>query len=237
MRFFVLVAAVVAGLVLSAGAVAVTRPEPSPPPAKPAPVPAPKPAPAPAPKPAPAPAPKPAPAPAPQPRAVVPQIPAAPAPKAVSPSPAITTPATPTPVSVLTQPQGSQAPAPSGDQGSSRPSGCLDIEIDATQKSVLFHSEIYKFEQVKHWCWSGGVIYDERHAWTFDGSSTACFDTVYPDNHWTFSWNGAPNGGDYSEERAHVTNCVFHIGDWKEFYPDVKIWAYADGTYKVETSN
>jgi hypothetical protein len=82
------------------------------------------------------------------------------------------------------------------------------------------------------------VIYDERHAWSFDGGSTACFDEVYPDNHWTFTWwRGIAGSGDFSEERAHVTNCVFHIGDWKEFYPDVKIWAYADGTYKVQVAN
>ena len=118
------------------------------------------------------------------------------------------------------------------------PIGCRDLDVNASQKSFLFHSKIYKFPQIKHWCWRKGVIYDERHAWSFDGGSTACFDEIYPDNHWTFTWwHGIPGSGDFSEERAHVTNCVFHIGDWKEFYPDVKIWAYADGTYKVETAN
>jgi hypothetical protein len=106
------------------------------------------------------------------------------------------------------------------------------------QKSFLFHVRIYRFHQVKHWCWRGGVIYDERHAWTFEGSSTACLQTVYPDNSWFFTWApGKPQSGHYSEERAHATNCVFHVGDWKEFYPDVKIWAYADGTYKVSTED
>jgi hypothetical protein len=153
-------------------------------------------------------------------------------------------PAAPAPPPVLFIPQPVQpaqplqpAQPPSGSTGSSAPSGCRDINIITSQKSFLFHSNIYRFHQVKHWCWRRGVVYDERHAWTFEGGSTACFDTVYPDNHWTFSWNGVPAGGDFSEERAHVTNCVFHIGDWKEYYPDVKIWAYADGTYKVETSN
>jgi hypothetical protein len=119
----------------------------------------------------------------------------------------------------------------------SYPSGCRDVDIVASQSSFLFHSRIYKFHQLKHWCWRRGVVYDERHSWSFDGSSTACFDTIYPDNHWTVSRNGVANAGDFSEERAHVTNCVFHLGDWREYYPDVKIWAYADGTYKAETSN
>ena len=106
------------------------------------------------------------------------------------------------------------------------------------QKSFLFHVRVYRFHQVKHWCWRGGVIYDERHAWTFEGSSTACLQTVYPDNSWFFTWApGKPQSGHYSEERAHATNCVFHIGDWKEFYPDVKIWAHADGTYVVTTQD
>ncbi|HEX5448935.1 MAG TPA: hypothetical protein VFW85_02615 [Gaiellaceae bacterium] len=118
------------------------------------------------------------------------------------------------------------------------PAGCRDLNVNASQRSFLFHSKIYKFHQIKHWCWRKGVIYDERHAWSFDGGSTACFDEIYPDNHWTFTWwHGIAGSGDFSEERAHVTNCVFHIGDWKEFYPDVKIWAYADGTYKIATAN
>lgn len=135
------------------------------------------------------------------------------------------------------------AAATGGSSGSSsglvtNPSGCRDLDAVASQKSFLFHSKIYKFHQLKHWCWRRGVIYDERHAWSFDGGSTACFDTIYPDNHWTFVWwRGLAGSGDFSEERAHVTNCVFHIGDWKEYYPDVKIWAYADGTYKIATAN
>jgi hypothetical protein len=122
--------------------------------------------------------------------------------------------------------------------GTAYPSGCRDVDLAATEKSFLFGTKIYRFHQVKHWCWKGGVITNERHAWSFDGSSTACFDQAYPDNSWYFTWwHGKATSGHFSEERAHVTNCVFHVGDWKEFYPDVKIWAYADGTYKVDTTN
>lgn len=131
------------------------------------------------------------------------------------------------------------SPSPGSSTGQeSYPSGCRDLDIVASQKSFLFRSRIYDFHHVKHWCWHGGVVYDERHAWSFDGSATACFNTIYPDNHWTFTWwHNIAGSGDFSEERAHVTNCVFHIGDWKEYYPDVKIWAYADGTYKIATAN
>jgi hypothetical protein len=157
----------------------------------------------------------------------------------IPPPEATTQPAAPVPTLII-QPHLPASPAvgDGGGSGSSQPPlGCRDVDIVAAQKSVLFHSKIYNFHELKHWCWRRGVVYDERHAWSFDGGSTACFGAVYPDNHWTFTWNGRAGGGDFSEERAHVTNCVFHIGDWKEFYPDVKIWAYADGTYKVETSN
>jgi hypothetical protein len=130
----------------------------------------------------------------------------------------------------------------SGSEGGSGtvtlPTGCRTIDFFAEQKSFLFHVRIYRFHQIKHWCWRNGVVYDERHAWTFEGSATACFDSVYPDNSWFFTWwKNKANSGHFSEERAHVTNCVFHFGDWKEFYPDVKIWAYADGTYTVSTQN
>lgn len=122
--------------------------------------------------------------------------------------------------------------------GGSWPSGCRDIDISTSQSSFLFHTQIYRFHALQHWCWSGGGIYEERHGWSFDGSSVACLDTVYGPNSWFFTWwNGIGSSGHYTEERAHVTNCLFHIGDWKEFYPDVKIWIHADGTYTSATSN
>ena len=60
-----------------------------------------------------------------------------------------------------------------------------------------------------------------------EGSATACFDTVYPDN----SRSSPAKNKEHAtpEERAHVTNCV-STSATEEFPPDVKIWAYADGT-------
>jgi hypothetical protein len=114
----------------------------------------------------------------------------------------------------------------------SYPSGCKQVDAYAIAKSVLFHTTIYKFHQIKHWCWHQGVVYDERHAWSFEGSSTACLDTVYPPNSWYFNWRwGKSQSGHFSEEHAHVTNCIFRVGSWQEMYPDVKIWAHADGSY------
>jgi hypothetical protein len=154
-----------------------------------------------------------------------------PAPPLVNIPPVVTTPPP--------QPSGgSSSGGGSSSTGVTWPSGCRTVDLFTEQKSFLFHVRIYRFHQVKHWCWRGGAIYDERHAWEFDGSSTACLDVVYLDNAWYFAWvPGKPQSGHYSEERAHATNCVFHVGDWKEFYPDVRIWAYADGTYKVTTAN
>lgn len=117
------------------------------------------------------------------------------------------------------------------------PSGCRQVDISAQVTSFLFRTVIYRFHQIKHWCWHRGFVYDERHAWSFQGSSTACFNTAYNPNAWFFDWHGNPQGGHYSEERAWVTNCVFKIGSWNQLYPDVKIWAHADGTYDVSTAN
>lgn len=132
------------------------------------------------------------------------------------------------------------APAvlPPGGGGGSWPSGCRDLDISTSESSFLFHTTVYRFHALEHWCWAGGGIYEERHGWSFDGSSAACLNTVYPANAWFYTYsNGIGSSGHYLEERAHVTNCVFHIGDWKEFYPDVKIWIHADGSYTAATSN
>jgi len=121
--------------------------------------------------------------------------------------------------------------------GVAYPSGCRQVDVAATATSFLFKSVVYRFHQIKHWCWHRGLVYDERHAWSFQGSSTACFNTAYPPNAWFFAWHGHAQGGHYSEERAWVTNCVFKIGSWNQLYPDVKIWAHADGSYDHTTTN
>jgi hypothetical protein len=119
------------------------------------------------------------------------------------------------------------------DTGVTYPSGCKQVDISAIAKSAIFRSTVYKFHHVKHWCWHSGIVYDERHSWSLQGSSTACLDTVYPANSWFFTWRwGKGQSGHFSEERAHITNCVFKIGSWKEMYPDVQIRAHADGSYE-----
>ena len=53
---------------------------------------------------------------------------------------------------------------------------------------------------------------------------------MYPPNAWFYTyWSGIGTSGHYLEERAHVTNCVFHVGDWKE--------VRADGSYTTATGN
>jgi hypothetical protein len=118
-----------------------------------------------------------------------------------------------------------------------QPSGCRQVDVAAVAKSIIFQTVIYKFHQIKYWCWHRGSVYNERHAWSFQGSSTACFDTAYPPNSWFFAWHGNGQGGHFSEEHAHVTNCIWKLGDWTQLYPDVKIWAHADGTYDSSTAN
>lgn len=117
------------------------------------------------------------------------------------------------------------------------PSGCRQVDVYSQATSFLFKSVIYRFHHIKHWCWHLGLVYDERHSWSFQGSSTACFNTAYPPNAWFFAWQGNARGGHFSEERAWVTNCVFKIGAWNQLYPDVKIWAHADGSYDISTAN
>jgi len=122
--------------------------------------------------------------------------------------------------------------------GVTYPSGCKQVDVYAIAKSAIFGATIYKFHQIKYWCWHLGVVYNERHNWQFQGSSTACFDKAYPPNAWFLNWKwGKGQSGHFSEERAHVTNCIFKIGSWKEMYPDVQITAHADGTYTQSVRN
>lgn len=136
----------------------------------------------------------------------------------------------------LSVPSSPAAVIPGG--GGGWPNGCRDLDISTSQSSFLFGTTVYRFHALEHWCWDGGAIYEERHGWSYDGSSTSCLNTVYAPNAWFYTyWSGIGTSGHYLEERAHVTNCLFHVGDWKEFYPDVKIWIRADGSYTTATSN
>lgn len=124
------------------------------------------------------------------------------------------------------------------ESGVTYPSGCKQVDVYAIAKSAIFRTTIYKFHHVKHWCWHNGIVYDERHDWSFQGSATACLDTVYPASAYFFTWKwGKSQSGHFSEERAHVTNCVFKVGSWKEMYPDVQIRAHADGSYTQSVRN
>jgi hypothetical protein len=124
-----------------------------------------------------------------------------------------------------------------GDDGG-WPSGCRDVDESTEQDSWLFGTLLFRFHQQKHWCWRGGYVYDERHNWDYEGGSTSCLDDVYEDNAWYYTWwYGVPDSGHYSQEHAHVSNCILRYGEWKQFYPSVKIWSHADGSYDVDSSS
>ena len=52
------------------------------------------------------------------------------------------------------------APAvlPPGGGGGSWPSGCRDLDISTSESSFLFHTTVYRFHALEHWCWGGGGI-------------------------------------------------------------------------------
>ena len=115
-------------------------------------------------------------------------------------------------------------------------SGCLQLDVWKDSYSFLFHALVYRWHQVKSWCWSGNRI-------------TSVNTTAYPTNvdpnwyyrglassaGWYYNWCcGISTSGHYSLRQARMENCVLKFGCIGSEYPWVKIWVHGDGSYDYQ---
>ena len=112
-------------------------------------------------------------------------------------------------------------------------SGCLQVDAWRNSYSRVFGSLVYRWHQVKYWCWQGNRITSVSVSayptnvdpnWYYRGLASSA------DNYYLWCC-GISTSGHYSLRQARMENCVLKYGCVGSEYPWVKIWARGDGSY------
>ncbi|MGH3030500.1 MAG: hypothetical protein ACRDNE_06985 [Gaiellaceae bacterium] len=114
--------------------------------------------------------------------------------------------------------------------------GCRTVDVARIGRSALGFV-VYKFHQVKRWCWSYPRVTSVR-------TSTYVSNV---DPNWDYRGVIASNGsfyrwccrdgrsGHYTFRQGRFDNCIPWIGCIRREYPWVKIWVRANGTWSYDT--
>jgi hypothetical protein len=115
-------------------------------------------------------------------------------------------------------------------------SGCRTVDIARTGKDV-FGFVVYRFHQVKRWCWSyPRVTSTSAYTYVSDVDPNMEYTGVVAVQGNFYPWCcGRSTSGHYSLRQATFKNCILWFPCSRTEYPWVKIWAHADGSYKWAT--
>ena len=112
-------------------------------------------------------------------------------------------------------------------------SGCDTVDAYVTKKDWLGVQVVWRYHQVKHWCWSYPRITTLSVGARFsdvDWSSAVInfYDNGYG---WYYTWAGSPAGGHYSYRQGSVSNCILRVGCISTSYPQIEIWVNGNGAW------
>ncbi len=115
-------------------------------------------------------------------------------------------------------------------------SGCLRLDVWKNSYSFLFHSLVYRWHQVKNWCWNGNRITSANTtAYPTDVDGNWYYRGLASSAGWFYSWCcGSSTSGHYTLRQARMENCILKFGCIGSEYPWVTISAHADGTYDYQ---
>lgn len=125
---------------------------------------------------------------------------------------------------------------PQGSRRLQAASGCAGVDVARIGRSGIVRAVVYKWHQVKGWCWAGGRVTNVdvstyiSHVdpnWRFRGELGGS-GGFYP-------WSGAGGSGHWSLRQGAFENCILKYGCIGSEYPWVKVWVHADGTYAYDT--
>jgi hypothetical protein len=118
------------------------------------------------------------------------------------------------------------------DAGSSYLKGCRTVDVAVVSRSILGFV-VYKFHQVKKWCWDFPRI-TSRSVWTYVSHVDANMDYkgVVGALGYYYTWCcGSSSSGHYSFRQGKFENCIVWISCIRSEYPWVKIWTHSNGTW------
>jgi hypothetical protein len=115
-------------------------------------------------------------------------------------------------------------------------SGCRTVDIARVGKDI-FGFVVYKFHQVKKWCWDYPRI-TWKDAWTYVShvDPNMEYRGVVSAVGYYYTWCCSnAYSGHYSLRVGKFENCVLWFPCTRTEYPWVKIWTRGDGSYRWAT--
>ena len=114
--------------------------------------------------------------------------------------------------------------------------GCKTIDVPKPAYSFLFHSRVYEFHVLEHWCWDGDKITElESSCYASDVNSISFnYNGCGVNASWFYRWRGSSQGGHFVQAQGSFGNCAFHIGCVGNHYPIIRVWVNAGGGWSSD---
>jgi hypothetical protein len=114
--------------------------------------------------------------------------------------------------------------------------GCRTVDIAKTGRDI-FRFVVYRFHQVKRWCWERPrITYRYVSTYVSDVDPNMEYEGVVGANGYYYLWCcGRAKSGHYSYRQGKFSNCILWFPCTRTEYPWVKIWAHGDGSYSYAT--
>lgn len=121
-------------------------------------------------------------------------------------------------------------------EASASASGCRTVDIARTGKDI-FGFVVYRFHQVKSWCWSYPRITSKSiYTYVSDVDPNMDYAGIVAAQGNYFTWCcGNASSGHYSLRQGKFKNCILWFPCSRTEYPWVRIWAHGDGSYRWAT--
>ena len=120
----------------------------------------------------------------------------------------------------------------SGGRSVSSASGCRTVDLAHVGRDI-FGFVVYKFHQVKNWCWSYPRITSKSvSTYVSDVDPNMEYRGIVGSAGYFYRWCcGNDYSGHYSFRQGKFENCVLWFPCTRTEYPWVKIWARGDGSF------
>jgi hypothetical protein len=110
--------------------------------------------------------------------------------------------------------------------------GCRTVDVARVGRDI-FGFVVYKFHQVKRWCWeSPRITWRQVYTYVSDVDPNMKYRGIVSSVGYFYRWCcSSSSSGHYSRRQGRFDNCVWWLPCTRTEYPWVKIYAHADGSY------
>jgi hypothetical protein len=115
-------------------------------------------------------------------------------------------------------------------------SGCRTVDVARVGRDI-FGFVVYRFHQVKRWCWnSPRITYRYVSTYVSDVDPNMDYKGVVASTGNYYTWCcGTTRSGHVSHRQGRFDNCILWFPCTRREYPWVRIWAHGNGSYSYST--